>query len=278
MAETWVAEAERLGAGSIGSAPDTPGAPARAVWHTTESGTGDAAFDAVAGYLIREGYQPHFLYDPTTDRLGQFGPLDQSARALANAPGIRTNRTGSACIQIEVLGRAAQPFTATWRPGPRFRALLRAIRSWGIPDAFPVRLAANGGDCLRPSGTWSTTGGHYGHCNVPGNDHWDPGNLDTAALFAAAGPGGTNPPRPPAPPADSGPPFPGRTLRNYTQGEDVRTWQARMRQRGWSIDVDGKFGPASAAVARQFQAEKGLTADGLVGPLTWRAAWAAPIT
>jgi hypothetical protein len=34
------------------------------------------------------------------------------------------------------------------------------------------------------------------------------------------------------------------------QGSDVRTWQARMRVVGRSIEVDGVYGPRSAAVAR----------------------------
>jgi peptidoglycan hydrolase-like protein with peptidoglycan-binding domain len=55
-------------------------------------------------------------------------------------------------------------------------------------------------------------------------------------------------------------------------------WQARMRQRGWDIRPDGRYGPQTAAVARAFQAEKGLTVDGLVGPATWRAAWEAQVT
>ncbi|MER7922173.1 peptidoglycan-binding protein LysM [Streptomyces sp. NPDC096057] len=186
MAEIWLKEAERLGDGSIGGAMDTPSKPARVVWHTTESGAGDGAFKAVAKYLTDEAYEPHFLYDPTTDRIGQYGPMNQSARALQNDGSTRTNRTGAACIQIEVLGRAATPFTGYWKPGPNFRALMRAIRSWGIPDVFPEHLAKNSNDCVRSRDVWLNTPGHYGHCNVPGNSHWDPGAISTTALFKAA--------------------------------------------------------------------------------------------
>lgn len=86
------------------------------------------------------------------------------------------------------------------------------------------------------------------------------------------GAGGGARPQPPA--------WPGRVL-SYPPlmtGLDVRTWQARMRQRGWRIAVDGKYGPESTAVARAFQREKGLRADGKVGRETWAAAWTAPIT
>lgn len=54
--------------------------------------------------------------------------------------------------------------------------------------------------------------------------------------------------------------------------------QSRLRARGWRIEADGRFGPATARVIRQFQKEKGLRVDGGVGVKTWRALWEAPIT
>ncbi|MYV77804.1 hypothetical protein GT352_28305 [Streptomyces sp. SID1046] len=194
MGEIWIPEAERLGDGVIAGAGamDAPNAPPRVVWHTTEGSSGtSAAFHGTADYLMEENYEPHILYDPITDQLGQFGPLNQSAKALANAGSVRTNRTGRVCIQIEVMAKAGTPFTGYWRPGKNFRALLRAIRSWGVPDEWPAgRLAQSySDDSPRPLTIWQTRGGHYGHSNIPGNDHWDPGAIDTAALLAA----GTDP-------------------------------------------------------------------------------------
>lgn len=66
----------------------------------------------------------------------------------------------------------------------------------------------------------------------------------------------------------------------YTSSADrnnLRTWQQRMRERGWRLAVDGFFGPETDRVLRQFQAEKGLTADGLLGPESWGAAWILPV-
>ncbi len=187
MGIIWIEDAERLGDGKIGGDMDTPKRPPRVVWHTTESGAGNPAFDAVGKYLRTIGAEPHILYDPTTDRLGQFGPLDKSARALRNDGSTRTNRTGKVCIQIEVLARAASPFTAYWKPGPNFRKLMTAIRSWGVPDVFPMgALPASAGSNLRTESVWLGEAGHYGHRNVPGNDHWDPGAISRTALFAAA--------------------------------------------------------------------------------------------
>lgn len=87
------------------------------------------------------------------------------------------------------------------------------------------------------------------------------------------------PPAPPPPPPH--PPWPGRYLKNtrpMMSGDDVRTWQARMAQRGWKITVDGWYGKESDKVCRGFQRDKGLLVDGIVGPSTWNAAWTTPVT
>lgn len=77
------------------------------------------------------------------------------------------------------------------------------------------------------------------------------------------------------------PRWPGRYMRNVSpmmHGDDIRDWQRQMAARGWRIAVDGWYGPGSAGVCRAFQQEKGLSADGVVGPVTWAAAWTAPVT
>jgi hypothetical protein len=283
MGETWLKEAERLGDGSIGGAMDSPSKPARVVWHTTESGAGDAAFKAVGKYLSDEAFEPHFLYDPTTDRLGQYGPLNQSARALQNDGSTRTNRTGAACIQIEVLGRAASPFTATWKPGPNFKALMRAIRSWGIPDVFPEHLAKNANDCVRSRDVWLSTPGHYGHCNVPGNSHWDPGAISPAVLFAAA-PKASTPttpakPTPPAKPSVSvahlnaarAKDIPAKTG-HTTYPAEVKIVEAALKAEGYLNPLyasDGSWGTTTEKAFARFRREVlhlvGEDATGKVG-------------
>lgn len=62
------------------------------------------------------------------------------------------------------------------------------------------------------------------------------------------------------------------------QRDGLAMWQRRMSARGWTIGVDGKYGPQTRGVALAFQREKGLFADGLIGPATWYAAWTAPVT
>lgn len=60
--------------------------------------------------------------------------------------------------------------------------------------------------------------------------------------------------------------------------EHLRVWQARMKDRGWSIVADGLYGEQTSRIARLFQMDKGLYVDGLIGVQTWDAAWSTPIT
>lgn len=185
----WIPEAETLT--SAGSSGTMLGGPPRAVWHTTEAPSGYSKsgveyFDVMDGVLTGKSAEPHFLWDPVTDRLGQYFPLNRSARALRNdsVNNISTNKTGITCIQIEVVGYSANPFTSYWKPGANFAALMRAIRSWGIPDVWPSgRMSQAGEDVSRSAGVYRTQAGHYGHCHVPGNTHWDCGAIDQTALF-----------------------------------------------------------------------------------------------
>ncbi|MEU0236794.1 N-acetylmuramoyl-L-alanine amidase [Nocardiopsis sp. NPDC006198] len=84
----------------------------------------------------------------------------------------------------------------------------------------------------------------------------------------------------PKPPTSKAPAFPGPVLLQppVRKSETARKWQAQMRKRGWTISVDGFYGPQSELVCRTFQSEKKLKRDGIVGPATWRAAWEAVVT
>lgn len=187
----YVAGVTRFGGQSIGGAMDTPGNPPRVVWHTTESPAGGSYFTSIAAYLIRVGAEPQVIYDPVTDKLGQFGPLNRSGRALRNDGSRRTNREGKVCIQVEVLGRASQPWTKGFDPAkkPNFRKLLAAMRAHGVPDTWPAGKppATAAAATKRNRSTWQSKGGHFGHSQVPGNDHWDPGGIDTSIVPGKAG-------------------------------------------------------------------------------------------
>lgn len=59
---------------------------------------------------------------------------------------------------------------------------------------------------------------------------------------------------------------PGRALQ---VGPDVSAAQALLACRGYELDIDGEYGPASAAAVTSFQENAGLLADGECGPDTW---------
>lgn len=68
-------------------------------------------------------------------------------------------------------------------------------------------------------------------------------------------------------------PNPGQpTLHPGATGAAVRRLQRALRRTpNLSLAVDGVFGPATESAVKQFQGGAGLTADGVVGPLTWQA-------
>lgn len=80
---------------------------------------------------------------------------------------------------------------------------------------------------------------------------------------------------PPAPPDAL--PFPG-TTRLGSHGDAVMSVQSVLKNRGWKIAVDGIFGRGTDSIVRKYQAEKGLTVDGIVGPQTWVSMCTAPVT
>ncbi|MFD9249519.1 peptidoglycan-binding protein [Streptomyces bottropensis] len=194
----YIAGAVRFGGQAIGGAMDSPNKPPRTVWHTTESPAGGNYFASIAAYLIRAGAEPQVIYCPATDRLGQFGPLTQSGRALRNDGAYRVNRTGKVCIQVEVLGYAKSPWTTGFDPAkkPNYRKLIAAARAHGVPDVWPVGKppATAAAATRRPKETWENKGGNYGHSQIRGQNHWDPGGIDTSIV----------PGKPATPPADPG--------------------------------------------------------------------------
>lgn len=60
--------------------------------------------------------------------------------------------------------------------------------------------------------------------------------------------------------------------------EGIKQFQRKLKSRGWSISVDGIYGPNTRKVVTQFQREKKLTVDGVVGERTWAAIWSRPVT
>lgn len=163
---------------------------------------------------------------------------------------------------------------------------------------YVVKRALDGGHCAFGWQTYAWSGGNWDTraqlrqvqndvtvCGTPSD--WDESRATDFGQYPR--PGTT----PPVPPVVKPPPFP-YPAADYlgTESADphchsgyhaadrpnITTWQSKMSARGWTISADGRFGPQSDGVCRQFQAEKHLTVDGKVGPQTWAATWTAPVT
>ncbi len=185
----------------------------------------------------------------------------------------------SRSVQFELCGLSNQISDATMRNAAPLVA--EVCRLYGLPI-----------ERLSPADLVAGRKGVCGHLDVTQawhqGDHTDPGSSFPWSTFlsyvqAASG----EPVSPGLPPSTIAPTWPGRYLKLGVTGDDVRRWQARMAVRGWHgplggrtapILVDGDYGPQCDWICRQFQAEKGLQVDGIVGPVTWRATWEAPIT
>jgi lysozyme len=98
--------------------------------------------------------------------------------------------------------------------------------------------------------------------------------LDIRDLTVAANP--LVPAPPPKPPV----PWPGRYFLHPStppvSGADVRQWQARMRERGWPLDLDGVYGSRCRIACISLQRQEGLASDGVVGPRTWEVTFLEP--
>ena len=54
-----------------------------------------------------------------------------------------------------------------------------------------------------------------------------------------------------------------------SSGSDVKKLQEALNKNGYSLEVDGKFGPKTQAAVKDYQKKNGLKVDGVVGTKTW---------
>jgi Putative peptidoglycan binding domain/Transglycosylase SLT domain len=57
---------------------------------------------------------------------------------------------------------------------------------------------------------------------------------------------------------------------------EVELLQTILNKDGFGLEVDGRFGRDTEGAVRQFQAERNLSSDGIVGPSTWAALTGTP--
>ncbi len=62
-----------------------------------------------------------------------------------------------------------------------------------------------------------------------------------------------------------------------SQGQEVKNIQRRLNGAGYKVKADGKFGGATSAAVKKFQAKKHLAVDGVVGPATYKALMGKPL-
>lgn len=172
---------------SGGAGPYTAG-PFRIVHHTTEGGTARGAFDTYRARRV----DPHF----TVDHLGIYQHIDTAfaARALRNERAQPPETNLLSAVQIEVVGFAHLPKQdATLHNVARLCRWIEAThdvaRRWPNGYPHPARDGRDPGEHNRDPDTWRSEPGHYGHCHVPENIHWDPAYTESEVLFLMAGPG-----------------------------------------------------------------------------------------
>lgn len=156
-----------------GSSGPNLGGPFKIVHHTTEGSTAEDAMQAFANNRS----DPHFTVD--AKHIYQHIDTQEGARALRNLTGgVPTNRDSA--IQIELVCFAHLPkdrgaLANVARLCRWIEAAHCVPKEW--PSGFP-KPAKNGrdpGGHNRNAQIWDTKAGHYGHCHVPENTHWDPG-------------------------------------------------------------------------------------------------------
>ncbi|MFH8771997.1 peptidoglycan-binding protein [Streptomyces sp. NPDC017958] len=274
MPDLWLPGAERHPLSD--TAPtDTQYAP-RVIWHITWDKNGTAAkpadlvpFDQLVRYFTGagSGMAPHLLWDPFTGRTAQFYPATSRSKSVVDsAGGTRTNRTGRVCLQVETLffpycrvnGRSYATVRNT--PAKGLDKILAWARSWGVPDTWPMgspTWSAN-----RSERTWETRGGHYGHSQVPENQHTDPGPMPKWSGTTAYVP----------------PPFPAG-LTPGKSNPSAKPLQKALRAAGFlnitDADLSDAYGPRTqTAVGRFFDAhpqfrDQGKPHDVAIGPHGW---------
>lgn len=165
-------------------------APAKGVQHTTEGSTVEGALA-----VFRKHSAPTFLVGRDAKkkvRLLQLIPLGFIAATLEHHGDPPTN--GCARAQIELAGFSSH---SLWKPDAQVLSALGSL--YGVlaqAQGIPLKHVAN---TQRDPKVWSKGSGWFGHDGVPGNSHWDPGQLHWDAVFAHASRGVAVVPPKPAP-------------------------------------------------------------------------------
>lgn len=170
----WMPGADKKPSGGAGEMG--PGSEHKVVWHTSESGNDSNSIHGVVSWVKQQSSEYTIVWNPYTGQLVQLFPATGGARAVMNGYTIAANRHGEVCIQVCVIGRAANaPLVKSPMKGRR--ELMEWLDSWGVPRKSLVNNS-------RSVSQWMKSG-HTTHGSAPKpNDHTDPGPIDFKKLFA----------------------------------------------------------------------------------------------
>ncbi|MFF2383781.1 peptidoglycan-binding protein [Streptomyces sp. NPDC058108] len=278
MVDLWMPGAARH---SLGNTGVMNGGPARAVWHIT-SNAKDWTFANELGWFTGGGADvaPHLLYDPFTGQIAQFFPADSRSLSLQNDGAVKTNRTGRYCIQIEIVFTAGETVNgkkyATVRDTPckNLNQIMAWLRSLGVADVWPGGAPTGFVRDTVSAAMWQDDGGHYGHHQVRGNSHVDPGPMPD--LFATAP---AKPPTPAKPKVSlahvvyAAKHDPAAAQGHTSHKAEVLLVEKALRAEGFlsSQYVDGSFGTLTVTAYARWQRSPagggyvGTAADGIPG-------------
>lgn len=282
----WLPGVERVNGNDAGAV--LPGSKWSLLLHTTEGSTIEGAISA----LRKNNSWSHFIYDPVSDRLVQAVPLNKAARSLRS--GGNFGKTNAArVIQVEIVGFASK--TTFWsadinrKVGKMIRRIANHVpfdvsmplEFYGDRSGFTV--ASEKAKQRMSWFNWYRFNAISGHQHAPGNSHWDPGQIQTNQILAAAREEAAKPNS--NVPAKSDvilPKFPNRTLRPGEVSNDVSILKLMLIGAGYGhgifTDAAGakKFDlPTVLAVKKimaQYYMEIGAPEkqyDGSVGPIAW---------
>lgn len=178
--DIWLPTAQRRPASVNG--PVFIDLPWRGVLHTTEGTTIEGALATFDSKKV----WPNLTIDPDHLKIVEHYPLSRGARALTDH---LTPQNAARCVQIEIVGRAAE--APDWAP-ERLAFIRDVMRQ--VEDVVPIPRVS-GRTFLDAAGVnahpgnrmsideWKRFSGWCGHQHVPGNTHWDPGGIDVDTLL-----------------------------------------------------------------------------------------------
>jgi hypothetical protein len=191
VAHAWMPGARRIRADSDGG-PLNGGAP-RAVWLTLGTAPRTVSIQSAAQRLVSERRPCHLVWDPVSGEVVQLISILRAGCALGaperldcgpdRVPASRrnVNAEGRVCVQIGVLGDAAEPFTSGPLVGAA--AIVSWLDSWGVSHRWPAGQPASslGSNTEASRALWAH-GGHFGASQVPGCENIGPGAIDIDRL------------------------------------------------------------------------------------------------